>query len=93
MKRYTIRNRTDSALSENEQVLSDDSVLVNMIERLQEYEDFHEDLLLEYKQIKDQLQQLRESDRIKTVSFKQLFANKVMIEMLIERLHRTVKQK
>lgn len=91
MKRYTKRPSNDRQLSKTELSLSEDLTLGSIIERLQQYEDFHEDLVLEHTLIINQLQKLRDSDRNKSVSFRQLFSNKVMIEMLTERLQRYVK--
>ncbi|MBV1709023.1 MAG: hypothetical protein KMY54_04125 [Erysipelothrix sp.] len=91
MKRYTIRTKLDKT-SEGYALLNDIEIS-DILKRLEEFENYYEDLLLEHSSITEQLRILRESDKVKTVSFKQLFANKVMIEMHIERLHRYITQK
>jgi hypothetical protein len=93
MNRYTKRTESHSDGTEEGFALSNDTELIDVINRLEEFENYYEDLLLEHSLIIEQLRILRESDKVKTVSFKQLFANKVMIEMLIERLHRYIAQK
>lgn len=91
MKRYTKRHGNDRQLTNSELSIYEDLTVGSIIERLQQYEDFHEDLVMEHTLIINQLQKLRDSDRKKTVSFRQLFSNKVMTEMLMERLQRYVK--
>lgn len=93
MKRYTKRTKSHSDKTEEGYVLLNDIEISDILKRLEEFENYYEDLLLEHSSITEQLRILRESDKVKTVSFKQLFANKVMIEMHIERLHRYITQK
>lgn len=93
MKRYTQRSKSHSDTTEEGFNLSNDTELIEVIKRLERFENYYEDLLLEHSQIIEQLRILRESDKVKSVSFKQLFANKVMIEMLIERLQRYITHK
>jgi hypothetical protein len=93
MNRYTRRIKSHSDGTKEGFTLSDDIEFIEVIKRLEEFENYYEDLLLEHSQITEKLRILRDSDKVKTVSFKQLFANKVMIEMLIERLYRYITHK
>jgi hypothetical protein len=68
--------------------VNDAKVTGNAIDQLAEYENFYQDLLKEKSEIINRLDQLRQSDNTKSVTFRQLFANKITIEMIIERVQR-----
>ena len=57
-----------------------------LLEALGRYEDFHEGLLLELEDLKEDLERLRGLGRQKSVTYRQLFANQLSLEALIRRL-------
>ena len=57
-----------------------------LLEALGRYEDFHEGLLLELEELKEELERLRGLGRQKSVTYRQLFANQLSLEALIRRL-------
>lgn len=91
MKRITKRDSHDSenhSGSLNNNGISDTGAL----NQLRLYENYHEDLLNEYQQIKDKLDQLRLNNKMKTVTFKQLFSVKLQIEWTLMRIEKYLKK-
>lgn len=92
MKRYTKKSENDYYVESEEIRLSDMKVFGNAIDQLAVFEDFFDGLLTEKDQIVEQLDSLRQAGNTKTVTFRQLFANKISVELMIERVNRYKKQ-
>lgn len=88
MQRYTKKNGSDYFIESNDVCKTDTNLSGAPINQFAAYENFFEDLLLEKRLIAEQLEVLRQADKTKTVTFKQLFANKISIEIMIERIQR-----
>ena len=88
MRRYTKKHGDVYNIDISEIQLSQTVVSGNAIDRLAKFENFYEDLINEQARISIHLNQLRESKKTKSVTFRQLFANKLNIDMMIERVHR-----
>lgn len=93
MKRFTKKSESDYYVERDEVRLSDMKVVGNAIDQLALFEDFFDGLLLEKDQIVEQLDALRKAGNTKTVTFRQLFANKISVDLMIERVNRYKKSK
>jgi hypothetical protein len=90
MKRYTKKSIDGYCIDTAEIQLSQGDVKGNVIDRLAEFENFYEDLVRERNETSRHLDQLRVSGSTKSVTFRQLFANKISIDMIIERVNRFI---
>ena len=88
MKRYTKKGESDFFIESSDIRISDSKIWGNAVDQLAMFEDFFEDLMVEKEQIIEQLNDLRQAGNTKTVTFKQLFANKISVERMIERVNR-----
>ena len=88
MKRYTKKSESDYYVERDDVRLSDTKVFGDAIDRLAMFEDFLDVLLVEKDQIVERLDFLRQAGNTKTVTFRQLFANKISVELMIERVNR-----
>jgi hypothetical protein len=93
MKRYTFKKEDTFCIDIMEVHLSTMEVWGEAIDRLAEFENFYEQLQSERSRIIAQLDHLRETGKTKSATFRQLFASKISIEMIIERVDRHIGNK
>lgn len=86
MKRFTLHDQTGITLPLNACTISDAGISGEAIELLGKFETMVETLLRQQQQISQQLEQLRQAKKEKTVTFRELATTKMINHQLLIQL-------
>jgi len=84
MERYTQKKNDTEYQINSELILSkDNNVFGPVIDRLGRFEDFYFGIKNQLESIDCELQSLRDADKTKTVRYRELFGNKLMLNQVM----------
>lgn len=84
MERYTQKKNDKEFQLDFEFILSEDNIVFGpAIDRLGRFEDFYFGIRNQLESIDSELQSLRDADKTKTVRYRELFGNKLMLNQVM----------